>query len=620
MNLAFLKNLAPLVGLLALSACGDSFESVDLGDFRCVEQNSPCEVNFGRLDMNRPGQTAKVEVTNVGEGDLEIRAIRMEETSPLMRFSDTTAFFIGEETNFDWRVSADGQSFETDGAPITLTPNERLEIELQFDPDGNDPLCPNGAVGANQQCGQVVIVSNDINPDEATVVAPVLITVGDSRMEVSPTVIAFSPAQLLDPASGTYATQERTFAVTNLGTGNMSLRTIQSVDSTELTIEDESGGSMPITLFGGAERVMRVTWIPTSDEPLDATITVDSDAAAGGTRVLIANSEGNSDAAIEVDPCDFFFGETTVGDSAEALFDVTNVGSAPMTWSVSITGVRPTGARSDFDIQSGTNQPAMGSQESLDGGLTSTLKLVYTPTEAESVTGGVSFRGNFGTSFECPFAAGEAVSVAEVAPATLYWCEIGDGESEVRTFVVTNGGRAELEVRSIDVGGDSHEEWTVDPLAAGGFTLAPATSRRVEVTYTRDTDDLPAQDDATISINHNGAGAGVSQVFLTSTHGDEFLCPTCDLTVDPGAPYDLGEIPILDASGSALGAGVWATNQYQWTLARPTGSEAELSDLFGSSVQIEFDVSGTYSIAVIATAVVEGESLSCEIVRELVVE
>ena len=619
MNLVPLKNLLPLVGLLALTACGDNLETVQLGDFRCVEQNSPCEVNFGRLDMSRPGQTAKVEVTNVGEGDLEISSIRMEGTSPLMRFSDTTVFFIGEETNFDWRLSDDGQSFETDGAPLMLTPNERLEIELQFDPDGNDPLCPNGAVGADAQCGEVVIVSNDIDADQATVRAPVRITIGDSRMEVSPTVISFSPPQLLDPGTGTYASQERTFTVTNLGTGRMSLRGISSEDPT-LTIEDESGGTFPITLVGGAERVMRVTWIPISDDPLDATISVDSDASAGGSRILIANSEGDADAAIEVDPCDFFFGETAIGDTAESLFDVTNVGAAPLTWSVSITGVRPTAARSDFDIQSATGQPAMGEQETLDGGLTSTLKLVYTPTELQSVTGGISFRGNFGTSFECSFAAGEAVSVAEVAPTTLYWGGVEDGEADTRSFVVTNVGRADLEVSSIDVGGDSHEEWTVDPLAAGGFTLAPSTQRRVEVTYTRDVDDLPAQDDATISINHNGSGAGVSQVFLTATHGDEFLPPTCNLTVDPPEPYDVGESAILDASGSELNSGEWATNQFQWTLVRPNGSETALSSAFGPSVQIPFDVAGTYSVAVVATSVVEEQSLSCEIVRNLVVE
>ncbi len=620
MNLAIFKKLAPFLALLTLAACGDSFENVNVGDFRCVQQNSPCEVNFGRLDLNRPGQTAKVEVTNVGEGDLELRGIRLVDTSPLIRFSDTTVFYVLDQTSNGWRVADDGRSFRTDDGTFIIPPNGRVEIELQFDPDGNDPLCPNGLGGGGLvQCGSVEIESNDIDSDERVVSAPILVEVGDSRMEVSPTVISFSPAQLLDPGAGIYATQERTFTISNLGTGNMELRDVNP-ESVELTATDDSGANFPITLFGGAERVIRIEWTPTSDEPLSSQITVTSNASTGGTRVIIVNSEGGADAAIEVDPCDFFFGETAVGDTAESLFDVTNVGNAPMTWSVSITGVRPTSARSDFDILSGTDQPAMGEQSTLDGGATSTLKLVYTPSEAESVTGGVSFRGNFGTSFECPFAAGEAVAGADVAPANLYWGGIEDGESEARSFVISNSGRADLEVSSIDVGGDSHEEWTVDALAAGGFTLAPGNSRRVEVTYTRDLDDLPAQDDATISLNHNGAGAGVSQVFLTATHGDEFLPPTCDLSVDPPEPYDVGETAILDASGSSLNAGDWATNQFQWTLVRPDGSSAELSDLFGSSTQLTFDAAGTYSVGITATAVVGGESLSCEATRNLVVQ
>lgn len=614
MNLLSWKNLPLLVALFSVSACGDNFENVDLGEFRCVEQNAPCEVNFGRLDMNRPGQTAKVEVTNVGEGDLEIRSVRMEGASPLMRFSDTTTIDFFNQAGWTTDTS---REFNTNGDPIILPPNARLEIELQFDPDGNDPLCPGGVAGTDAQCGSVIIESNDIDADEATVIAPIRVTVGDSRMEITPSVISFSPAQLLDAASGTYAEQQRSFLVKNLGTGNMTIISINP-DNPELVITDENGADpVATTIFGGGERTYNVTWEPTSEEPLDARLTVVSDASAGGTRILIANSEGQEDAAIEVEPCDFFFGETAVGETAESLFDVTNVGSAPMTWSVTLSGVRPTSARGDFTILSGTDQNAMGEQDNLDPDQTSTLKLVYTPTEVQSVTGGVSFRGNFGTSFECPFAAGEAVAVAEVAPVTLFWSGIGEGESDVRTFVVSNIGRADLDVSSIDIGGERPDEYSVDALVAGGFSLAPGEARRIEVTYTRDVDDVPAQDDATLTVNHNGTGGGISQVFLTALHGEEFLAPSCDLSIEPPEPYDIGEVATLDASGSTLNAGEWATNQFQWTLTRPDGSSASLSSAFGPSVTLEFDVAGTYSVALLATAIVGGESTQCEIVRNL---
>ena len=618
MKLVSWKHLSLVTALLSFSACGDNFENVDLGDFRCVEQNAPCEVNFGRLDLNRPGQTAKVEVTNVGEGDLEILSVRLEGTSPLMRFSDTTTFDFFDQAGWTTDTS---REFNTNDEPIILRPNERLEVELQFDPDGNDPQCPGGVVGTDAQCGSVVIESNDIHEDERVVTAPIRVTVGDSRMEITPTVISFSPAQLLDAASGTYAEQQRSFLVKNLGTGNMTVLSINP-NHPDLTISDENGADpVATTIFGGGERTYNVIWEPTSDEPLDAQIQVVSDATAGGTRILIANSEGQEDAAIEVDPCDFFFGETPIGESAEALFDVTNVGSAPMTWSVTLTGVRPTSARSDFIVSlAESDVPTMGQQDTLQADESQTMKLVYTPTEVQSVTGGVSFRGNFGTAFECPFAAGEAVAAAEVAPATLYWSGVAEGESETRSFVVTNSGRADLDVSSIDIGGERPDEFSVGALEAGGFSLAPGEARRVEVTYSRAVDDVPAQDNATISVLHNGTGGGVRQVFLTANHGDEFLAPTCDLSIDPSEPYDIGEVATLDASGSTLNAGDWATNQFQWTLTRPDGSSATLSSEFGPSVTLAFDASGTYSVGVVATAIVSGETVMCEIVRNLQVQ
>lgn len=602
-------------GLATLSGCGD-VSSVELGDFRCA--STPCEVNFGQLNVNRPGQSAKVEVTNIGTGDLDLIDIRLEGTSPQIRLSDVTVLFIGNETNFDWRATEDGQGF-TSMEPYVLSRNERLEIELDFIPQGGGHGCPGEVADTGTvECGEVVIESNDVDSDERFIRAPIIVQVGDSRMSISPTLISFAPAQLLDAAGGTYASQQREFTVRNLGNGNMVLQNIVS-DSTELSVEDASGVSYPITMIGDSEREFIVTWQPTSEEPLDAQITVTSNAVAGGTQNILVNSEGGDTASIDVDPCDFYFAETAVGETAEMLFDVTNTGSASMTWNVSITGVRPTALREDFSILSTTDEPSEGGQDTLAAGQTRTLKLVYTPSAAESVTGAVRFSGNFGTSFTCPFAAGEAIPVAEVAPQQLYWGGVAEGASETRTVVVYNTGRADLEVSRIDESGDTHDEWEVDALAAGGFTIAPGGSRRVEVTYTRASPDVPAEDTATLTLNHNGSGAGLSQVFLSAVHGDEFLPPTCNVSIDPPEPYDVGETATLDASGSELNSGDWATNRFQWNLERPAGSAAALSADNGAVTSITFDVAGTYSVGLVATAIAGGASVSCELTRNLVV-
>ena len=66
--------LSALFALGLLSGCGD-IENVDLGDFRCA--STPCEANFGVVNLNRPGRPAKVEVTNIGNGLLELLELRI---------------------------------------------------------------------------------------------------------------------------------------------------------------------------------------------------------------------------------------------------------------------------------------------------------------------------------------------------------------------------------------------------------------------------------------------------------------------------------------------------------------------------------------------------------------
>lgn len=613
-----LRAAVPALALAAAfgsGACGDGLEQVELGDIRCT--TSPCAVDFGQLNLNRPGQTAKIEITNVGQGDLALSSITLEGAGTGFRFSDVTIQDIGNRTNYEWRNDATAQAFETGGTELVLGPDQRLEIELEFRPQGGEHGCPGPSQGSILGCGTVVIVSDDVDLDEATLEVDIIASVGDSRMEVDPLVVAFSPPQLIDAGSNQYATQEREFTIANLGTGNMVLQNIEA-NNVELSVEDASGQSYPITMVGGAERDFVITWEPTSDEPLQAQITVTSNAVEGAVQTIIVNSTGGDSAVIGIEPCDFVFDDAIVGEASEILFDVENSGTAGMTWSVSVSSVRPTSARADFTIQTANGEPSAGQQDTLAPENTRAMKLVYTPSSAESVTGELSFRGNFGNAVSCPISAGEPVPVAEVLPGQLYWGGIAQGATESRSFVVTNSGRADLVVSSIDESGDLADEFTVDPVAAAGFTLAPNASRRVEVEFARRAEDVPAQDTATLVVNHNGTG-GSSQVFLVATHGDEFLPPTCALSASPEEPYSVGTTVTFDATGSELNAGEWATNQFQWGLVAPAGSTSSLSSGAGDAVSVTFDTPGTYELNLIATAVVSGERLSCELNRNVTV-
>ena len=616
-----LRLLTLFAAVLTAASCGDGLSEVLTGDFRCLDE--PCEINFGRINLNRQNETAKVRVQNIGEGDLEILDVRIEGSSPFIRFSDTTVTYIASQTDFEWTLDTVTMTgFQRNDVTLTLTPSNQLEVELIFSGSDGGHGCPNPGEsdGANTsiQCGHVVVASNDRHDDEATLRVPILLDLGDSRMVVDPTVISFAPPQLLDAGSDRYAEQQRQFTITNSGTGNMDVLSVIP-GSEELRAEQESTFGFPLTVIPGAQSVFNLIWQPTTDGELDTQVRIESNAFESPNATIFVDSEGGDTASIEVDPCDFFFPETPAGDTTEMLFDVTNTGGAAMTWSMNLQEINPHAARGDFALQNTSGQPASGTQDTLPAGNSRTMQLVYTPTEDRSVTGKVRFAGNFGTSMTCTFAAGPAVAEADVAPSQLYWGGMSSGDCQTRSFVVANVGRAPLEVSSIDEGGDTHGEFSIPEGDSAGFTVDAGSTRRVEVTYCRQADDLPAVDTATLTINHDGGGTGVVQVFLTATHGDNYLPPTCHIAVDPPEPYTVGTTVDLDATGSETNAGDWAVSRFQWNLDRPGGSGAALATEFGDATSVTFDVPGTYVVGLTATALVETTSVSCELLRNMVV-
>ncbi|MCB9531619.1 MAG: choice-of-anchor D domain-containing protein, partial [Myxococcales bacterium] len=515
----------------AAASCGNGLEVVKSGELRCVD--SPCELDFGEVNLTRPGATAKVRITNAGDGPLELRSLAISETSDLLHFSDATVLDVYGRSQ--WQVTTDGHDFSNTSSEFTIAPGDRLELEIVFDAAPSGHGCPNPGEAGPVRCGYLTVVSSDVISDTGTLEIPILLSVGGSRLEVDPTVLSFSPPQLQD--AGTYATQVRQFTVQNVGTGTMQVSSIEAEPSAELVVSDQSGSlSLPAAVIAGGSREFTVTWTPTSDEPLEGSIRVSSTAASSPTRVISVNSDGGDQPVLRVDPCSYTLGEVEVGSTGESLFTVANDGNAAMTWSLTIVNVRPSSARTALSVQTTANEPVSGQQDVLAIGESMDLKLVYAPTEAGSVSGEISFRGNFGASRSCPFVAGDATAIASIAPTEIYWGDSEPGSTSTRTFVVSNQGLASLEVSSIEKSNDGQGEFTLRPLDSGGFTLGPGESRRIPVTYTRAAGDVPAQDRVVLAVNHNAAG-GVTLVNLIATHGAEYVEPTCDLGVDPPAPY-----------------------------------------------------------------------------------
>lgn len=597
--------------LATAAACGgDPFEIVDEGDLRCA---GTCEMVFQSVDPLRENNSElKLTIENVGRGDLEIRSIRLEDTSPLVRFSATS--LNDYLVRGGWTVNPDGHTFTIDD-PIVLSSNALLEVELIFGPatSAGASLCPGGDP---RQCGFVVVESNDRNPEEAVIRQPIVINLGTGNIAVNPTVIEFP-----DPQPG--RTFNETFEVSNTGVGVLTVTSITVADQT-VTVESGSALPLPIRINPNGKHEFDVTWAPTTTDPLATAIVVQSDDPdTRSTAVTLRSGAGNA-ARIEVNPCNIAFQEPLVGEPNEVTFDVANTGGAAMTWSVSLTEFQPTDARAEFLItRAGATGDVQGQQDPIAPEGSRTYSMVYTPTADRSVAGNMRFTGNFGATVNCPFRAGPAAPGIEVVPNRLFWGGVAPGETVDRTFVVYNIGRAALEVSGMTLAetGDVVDEYSVEDAAAGGFTVAPGGSRRVTVTFSRARSDVGANDDATITIQHNDPLVPPVRVQLEANHDDAVLPPTCDLQVSAEEPYTAGQTISFDATGSTVADGTaWsAPNRFLWTLEVPESSEAVLTAQYGDTTSLTFDTPGRYSVALTATAQVGANEVSCEFIRNLLV-
>ena len=601
--------------LAALSGCGDSFERVEQGEASCLNQ---CRADFGSINFNRQGQRASSTIQNIGDGDLQIVSVRLEDTSPYVRFTSATATLFVTQAN--WTEQDETRAFETNGGTLNVPPNERIDIELEFSGADDRADCPAG--GAVGTCGRVIVETNDRREEGRIIEIPIGLDVGEAAIEVEPRQLSFSPPQLTDEQGERYAEQRLEFVVTNTGITNL---TIQSIDPSDdfLTVDLPNGGlSLPYIIVPNDQRAFSAIWQPQSDAPLDATIVIRSDAINEQLTALAVDSDGTDASAIVVDPCDFNFGEGEVGTPSAQQFTVENTGTATMTWSLSLLNFSPPDARSEFRILNADGLESLGNQEPVEPGASTEMVLEYTPSELRSVSGTMRFSGNFGQPRSCSFAAGPAVPDIVVSPSNMYASGVDEGDTIVRSFVVSNEGRALLNVESIDLGGGIIDEFEVDALDLTGFGLDAGEARRIDITFNRNADDTLVEDRVDLVINHNDVteNGGTSTVRFFVNHDADRTPPECSVALSAEGPYATGDTVTLDPSATTFGSGEPSSNAFRWNLVAPTGSGVSIGDEFGETLDLTFDVPGTYNVGVVATAVYgESERSQCEQVFELVV-
>ena len=253
---------------------------------------------------------ASTTFRNVGNGTLEISTIYLEGSAPEIGFTDGFVIRLATQLDLDWTVDASGHILSGD-PPLTLEPNEGLQVDLEYSPTGPVPGCDPAA------CGFLVIESNDRDAADRVLRIPITLQSETGRVEVNPTRIQFP-----QPTIG--ATYNETFQIRNVGQGTLTIASVaprEIVPGLSVTLQ-----GTPLPLSPNTATTVEVSYRPDTTDELNTSILVNSDDPSNGTVIVQVTSGAGGLPTIEVDPTSIDFGDVAAGTTEEALFDVRNSG------------------------------------------------------------------------------------------------------------------------------------------------------------------------------------------------------------------------------------------------------------------------------------------------------
>ena len=230
-------------------------------------------------------------------------------------------------------------------------------------------------------------------------------------------IIALTPAQMLvTPASQDFNTiiigQTNSHSFLVINTGQSTLTGTAGVTS---PFSIAAGGAY--TVPGGATNSVLVNFEPVTAGPVSNLVVFTGN---GGSSSNAVTGAGLTPPQLAVTPASYDFGTLTTGATAQASFTITNLGDAPLTGTVAVTG--------PFAI--------IGSAAYALAGLDATNVLIgFTPVSAGCFTNDVIFASNGGNVTNAVSGCGAMVPVAQfsasptngAAPLTVTFSDTSTG-------------------------------------------------------------------------------------------------------------------------------------------------------------------------------------------------
>ena len=305
------------------------------------------------------------------------------------------------------------------------------------------------------------------------------------------------------------STAERSFTITNDGTGTLAGTVTESCGEYELV----SGGGA-YSLSPAAVRTVTVRFSPSAS----GTYTCSIDLGAEACTDVSCSGTATDVTACGVGPTSLDFGTVDVGSTADRTFTITNNGTGTLAGTV-------TESCDHYQVVSG------GGAYSLAPAAVRTVTVRFAPTASGTHACTVNLGAAACTDVSC---SGTAVDVTacDVNPTSLDFGSVSVQSTVDRTFTITNNGTGTL-AGSVTESCDHYQVVS----GGGAYSLAPAAVRTVTVRFAPTASGTHA---CTVDLGVSAC----SDVACTGTATDVIACDVSPASLDFGN-VDIGSLADL---------------------------------------------------------------------------
>ncbi|MFN8511719.1 MAG: choice-of-anchor D domain-containing protein [Chloroflexia bacterium] len=394
---------------------------------------NPNPVDFGNVLAGPPTAAKTVTLTNTGTGPLRLNGTSIQGAN-----SGMFETIVGSDNCSNTTLAANG------------LPGDSCTVEVRFNSGGAASATPKSAVlRFDVQSG-----ANGPYPAQKFDV-PLMANVVSGIISVDPTSWDFGSKEI-----GTY-TAPKTFTVTNNSTGPITITDLNETGQTNQF--DLLDGSCELaTLQGGQTCTFQVAFKPVGQPgQKNASVFI---VHTGSNDSVEVNLTGYADEVqLTITPAGTYnFGDVVVGQTAVAVFTVTNPSATSHTFAGITAGPAP------FSILADNCSPTLGSHQSC------TVVVQFAPTAVGPAVGTlqvnpiVVLNGN-GVS------PNGALQVS--TPQLSFGPQQIGSESQTQALIVSNNGNVPVHIDTISISGDDYIVQTgLGATCQVGLTLDPGVS------------------------------------------------------------------------------------------------------------------------------------------------